>query len=174
MDEQGKRHTAIGLAATFVATILSKVSGMSDSLVISVLAVGALASIAWGWWPEIRRGLRFDWHRYTSAGLTWKVLDSDDGRCILQIRQAGTELPQPLFLRVRSSSPLRHGYCSFYPDSRFLDKQSGGPIEAELRGKEALFVVREPKLHEPAMLSIVVLGKRGELVTVEDVKRRVS
>lgn len=69
--------------------------------------------------------------RYTSNGLDTRTLGtsptsgSGNVTTILQVRPSGTELPQPLELRVECSHELHDGYATFYLDSIKLEAIGG-------------------------------------------------
>jgi hypothetical protein len=100
--------------------------------------------------------------RYTSDGLntgiprTSPTSGSGNVTTILQVLPSGTELPQPLTLRVECSRDLDDGWATFNTDTKVLNTTKRlPPIRADIKeGKIAYFELLAPKLSPPAMLSL--------------------
>jgi hypothetical protein len=105
---------------------------------------------------------------FTSDGLDWKPLL---GGGVLRIvpTESGSDLPQPLTLRVQCSTEPRDGWATFYSDTKVGDSNRGyDPVRAEIKGNFAFFVLKAPKLRAPAMLSVSLIGiSANEVVDVQ-------
>ncbi len=108
---------------------------------------------------------------FTSDGLDWK--DLGGGVLRITANPLGAELPSPLTLRVHCSRAPRDGWATFYPDSRHGDSWRQvfpRPIQvrARINGATATFMLREPKLAPPSMLSVSLIGiLRDEIESVD-------
>lgn len=115
--------------------------------------------------------------RYTSDGLDTRTLGtsptsgSGNVTTIVQVLPSGTELPQPLALRVECSRDLNDGWATFSTDTKVLNTTKRlPPIRADIKeGKIAYFELLEPKLRTPAMLCLNLMwhqARDDEEITV--------
>jgi hypothetical protein len=183
-DWTNRESNGVGLLLNALAGATAlRFPTLGGYIAAAVLALVGIALILDGW--HRRRKVRLaavsppapPEVRYTSDGLntgiprTSPTSGSGNVTTILQVLPTGTELPQPLTLRVECSRDLDDGWATFNTDTRVLNTTKRlPPIRADIReGKIAYFELLAPKLIPPAMLSLNLMWHQehdGEDITV--------